>query len=149
MQEQPADRRNQELMNALGKLKLALPPASQRDIWYQAGLEAGRRNANAWKALAAIVTLSAGLAFTLDRRHAPAPRAAYVQHVEHPATITAPATANASLAYERVRNRLVEDGLSGLPPIDFSGDGGSPPTAPAHSNDREDVPSMPEYWEKN
>ena len=146
MQEQPADSRNQELMDALGKLKPALPAASQREIWYQAGLDAGRRHTNAWKALAAIVTLSAGLALVLDRR--PAPHATFVRNVEHSATTAAPAskTANPSLAYERLRNRLVEDGLSGLPPIDFSGDGEqSPPAASAHLNDQEGFPPMLPY----
>jgi hypothetical protein len=142
MQEQSADPQDQELMQALGKLRLSPPGLSQRDIWYRAGVDAGRRHANAWKALAAIVTVAAGVGVAMDHRPAPAPRMTYVQHVERPATTDAKSgtSSSASLAYERMRDKLVEEGLRGLPPIDFTGDGGqSPLSEDTHSIDRGDA----------
>ena len=150
MQEQPADPRDREMMAALGLLKLPPPGASQRDIWYRAGVEAGRRHANTWKALAAVVALSASIALAWDRRPVPAPHAVYVQHVppaSHSTTTPAASatTATASLAYERMRERLIEQGLNGLPPIDFSGDGGQS-FAPPHGDSREPEDAQRLLW---
>ena len=150
MQEQPADPRDRELMAALGTLKLPPPGASQREIWYRAGVEAGRRHVNAWKTLAAVVTLSASIALTWDRRPIPAPLAAYVEHVQpvrHSATTPVPSatTVTASLAYERMRDRLIEQGLNGLPPIDFTGDGGQP-SAPPRGDSRDAEDALPLLW---
>ena len=149
MQEQPTDPRDWELMQTLGTLKLSPPGASQRDIWYRAGVKTGRRHARTWKALAAIMTLSAGLAFAWDRRMSSPPPVVYMQHAEHPAMVepspTAMASASASIAYEQMRERLIEQGLNGLPPIDFSGGSGQSPSPPQrHSDDREDAPPL--FW---
>jgi hypothetical protein len=147
MQEQTPDERDRELMEALGMLKLPPPGVSQRDIWYRAGVGAGERRAKAWKGLAAIVTVAAAVALALDHRPAQTPQVAYVKHVEHSPTNVAPVatSSSASLAYERMRDRLVEDGLGGLPPIDFSGDGGqSPPAGQEHSREFEDGPQT--FW---
>jgi hypothetical protein len=76
----PAER---ELVEAMQGLQPAPLQTSSREMWYQAGLAAGRRRANGWRAVAAAVTLAATLLVVSSHR-TPSPVERYV-YVRTPA----------------------------------------------------------------
>lgn len=132
-EEQPLDPPERELAEALGRLELEPVRSSPGEIWYRAGLEAGRRRANGWRAVAAAVTVAAGLllAFVHGRMPATVERVVYVR--EPAASTGAVAVASwealrpeSSTAYARLRDALLREGLRALPPVPGGGDVGRP-----------------------
>jgi len=108
------------LPEALQNLELAPLRNSLRGIWYQAGFEAGRRQANWWRAVAALLMIASGLVVAWDRRPSASGPVAQT-HQMAPAT-TAVATiddhpvSTESAAYARLRDALVQQGLDALSP---------------------------------
>ena len=113
-----------KLAGSLQALQIALPQTSQREIWFRAGLEVGRRRASGWRAAAGILGLSVAVLIASQRRPASAPieRIVYVARGAAPA---APPTPISSAAYGRLRDAIIERGLNGLPPVELS-NGGEP-----------------------
>jgi hypothetical protein len=125
-EEQPLDPPERELAEALGRLELDPLGSEQRQIWYRAGVEAGRRRVNRWRAVAA-VALAAGVALASARGSRPAPVERIV-YVRAPAAVPPPVAAGDQLApsrdaaaYPRLRDAILREGLSGLPQVPGGG----------------------------
>lgn len=110
-----------DLAEALQRLRPTPPRVSLREVWYLAGLEAGRRRAIAWRAAAAVAVVAA-IALAIVRRPAPVTveRIVYVPREATPFVAVAPegqmdAASSSSAAYVHLRDALVQYGLSGLP----------------------------------
>lgn len=107
-----------EMVEALQSLELAPLPSSPRAIWYQAGFEAGRRQARVWRAVAAIVFIACGLAVTWDVQRPTVNSVAQI-HPLTPATSTVnppddhPSSTDFA-ARARLRNALVQQELDAL-----------------------------------
>jgi hypothetical protein len=119
---QPLDPANRELAEALESLRLAPTQANQRDIWYRAGMEAGRKRTNAWRMAAAIMTLAAGAMVMHARIVGPAvvdrvvyvyPAGAALVHAMY--SNDAPLLPNFSAANLRLRNAVLQNGPDALP----------------------------------
>lgn len=106
-----------ELARALQSLQLVPLQTSPRWIWYQAGLGAGRRRSNGWRAIAATTTLAAALLFVWGRHTAPPEeRLVYVGRESTPAVaVVAPtdavSTTSLSAEYLRLCDEAIQDGL--------------------------------------
>ena len=57
-----------DLPSALQKLELAPLRNSDREIWYQAGLESGRKQTNRWRAFSAVMVVVAGMMVVWERQ---------------------------------------------------------------------------------
>jgi hypothetical protein len=130
------DGAERELAEALGSLQPAPIRTSQREIWYEAGFQAGRRGQGVWKGMAAMLMLLSGSLLISDRRPAPtaSERIVYVRQ-EPPALSKAVPTAeqnrSIALAVEnlRLRDAIIRDGWNALP-IARSGGGSSQSSRP-------------------
>lgn len=148
-----------ELAAALGGLRPAAPRTSARQVWYQAGFEAGRQRARGWQvATAATVLLAAGLMVRVAWGPGPATpalveRVVYVPSgpaIPPPARVSPPADATppepSAVAVLRLREAVLEGGWTALPPSAGGGaDGPSLRARPAGSIDDLDLfrPSRP------
>ena len=107
-----------ELADALQSLELAPLRSSPRAIWYQAGFEAGRRHARAWRAVAAIVFIACGLAVTWDRQQPAVSSVAQIHPVTPAISSVTPLDDHPSsmdfAAYARLRNALLQQELDAL-----------------------------------
>lgn len=132
MQEsEPLNSPQGDLAETFGRLKPVPPALSARDVWYQAGLAAGRRPLIAWRACAAIAVAAAiALAVVRPPGSSRSDRIVYI-----PAKATSPAAiaandqtheAPSSAAYVRLRDALSQYGLSGLPPVSTGAGEGIP-----------------------
>ena len=115
-----------KLPEALQGLELAPLRSSPWAIWYQAGVEAGRRHANRWRATAAIALIAAGLSLVWNRRPLPAGPIAQTHQIA-PATTAVAAPddhpiSTESAAYARLRDALLQRGLDALSSKDAGGD---------------------------
>lgn len=136
-EEQPLDPPERELAEALGRLELGPVGSSPREIWYRAGLEAGRRRASAWRAVAGAVALAACLllALILGRPAETVERVVYVPRrspapaveMPPPGQETPPKSLN---GYLRLCDALAQQGLDALPagPAGGGGDAGDAPS---------------------
>jgi len=119
-----------DLAEALKRLRPAPPRASLHEVWYVAGVEAGRRRAVAWRAVAA-VALAAGIALAIVRRPTPVAVERIVYLPKETTSIVAVAPQermavepSSSATYVHLRDALVQYGLSGLPAsLPATGDG--------------------------
>jgi hypothetical protein len=106
-----------ELPAALQGLELAPLRSSPRAIWYQAGFEAGRRQANWWRAAAALVVIGSGALaawnYSVPRNSPTFAKIPQSTPWISPATEDA-STANAAAAYAQLRDGLVQQGLDAL-----------------------------------
>ena len=128
-----------ELAGALARLR-PTPPArtSPRQIWYQAGFEAGRRRAGAWRAATGVAVAAGLLALVWGPRRVEPPgvvdRVVYVERApDKPAGAAAarPPAADVSppewsTRYARLRDALAQQGLDALP-SSIRGGGGRDP----------------------
>jgi hypothetical protein len=118
MSEEDVDPANRELAEALGGLALAPVRTAPEQMWFAAGVEAGRRRARAWQAAAAGLAVVMSLMATLDRPAAPAERVVYVERPT--ATAAALATAGtieppSPISQLRLREAVLRGGVSALP----------------------------------
>ena len=125
----PADRELAESLRGL-QPAAATAQASPQRIWYEAGFQAGRRRANVWRAVAAMIALVAGAAIVWQDRSVPS--VSYVNRGAPAAIVNrAPSAADESsspvlsAAYLKLRDAVVQDGWKALPPP--SGRNGEPP----------------------
>ena len=115
-----------QLPEALQSLELAPLRSSPRAIWYEAGLAAGRRQANWWRAVAAVVMLAAALAVGWDHRPANVGPMAQTHQIV-PATTAVAALDDHSIStesagYARLRDALLQRGLDALSSNEAGGD---------------------------
>ena len=136
MQEpRPLDHGEKELEKALGGLRLAPFAPDVEQLWYRAGLAAGRRRARIWQAVAAAVALAAAGAVTWR----PKPTPVFVDRVvtvrqdvptEPVRALTAAEDAPAPIVsadYLRLRDAVVQKGLDAVPPMAIgAGEAASP-----------------------
>ena len=100
----PAER---ELADALGSLKLAPVDLSERAVWYEAGVSAGRRKAGLWRAIAAAVIAATGLRFGWEGlRTGPVQKPAV-------AVVAADSATSMSADYLRLCNEVIREGIGG------------------------------------
>ena len=113
-----------ELAESLRALKPAPPSTSPREIWYQAGVQAGRRRAGIWRgtSLAFAVTTAGLLTWSLRPAPTPSERIVYVRPAAPPPP---PQVAASPDAYAKLRDAILLNGLDGFPPPDFTA-GGEP-----------------------
>jgi hypothetical protein len=120
-----------EFVENLRALQPAPARTAERDIWYQAGVKAGRRRTAIWRAASvafAITTVSL-LTWSLRPAAAPLERIVYVR--PDPPQPPPQVAASSSDSYARLRDAILRNGLDGLPPPDFNA-GGEPIPHHAH-----------------
>jgi hypothetical protein len=126
-----------DLPNALRRLQPAAPQSSQRDIWYRAALQAGRRRVNIWRSAAAAMTLTTTLLIASAHRTGPAvPQQQIAQH-QSPSQSAVPdidqSTTNSTAAYARLRAAITRDGFDALSSSDPPTSNGTPPPPSRHN----------------
>lgn len=120
----PLGRAEQELEEALGGLAPAPAGISSEEVWYRAGLAAGRRRTNAWRAVAVCIAGAAGISILWGPKPVPLPADRIVVMHQTP-TPPAPATITdrdtglvvISTPYLRLRDELVEKEAGSLPAV--------------------------------
>jgi hypothetical protein len=127
----PLDPPDRELAEALARLEPGPVGSSQRQIWYEAGARVGRRRATAVVAVAAGVLL----VWVMSTKPVSVERVTYVRVPAGPSTPVAAAatgreqTPDFASAYPQIRDALMRDGLSGLPPAPGGGGAVAPDAA--------------------
>jgi hypothetical protein len=131
-QQEPLDLPQHDVPAAFQRLKPALPSLSAREVWYQAGLAAGRRRVVMWRAAAAVaLAAAAALAVVRPSVNVPTDRIVYIPRPanSHDAVALQPqptAGSSSSAAYVRLRDTLSQYGLSGLPSVSAGAGEGIP-----------------------
>jgi len=120
---EPADETQRSLADALRELQPAPLDVSCERIWYRAGVAAGRRQVNTWRAIAAGAVILAGVSLRFpypapdpvepprlvaDHPKARIPQIAYPVPPE-------PVDPTPSTSYLALRNGLLEKGIDALP----------------------------------
>jgi len=125
------DPRDRELVNVLQQLQPAPMRTSREQIWYRAGLEAGRRRVKVWRGVAAVMMLAAGAAMwaRLGARGTAERPVLVRQEVPVVVGVESEEERASAAAYYRLRDTVAQDGLAGLPRVE-GGNGGAAPSAP-------------------
>jgi len=127
---EPANEPLNDLAKNLRSLQPAAVRTSEREIWYQAGVEAGRRRASVWRAAAAALAIVTAGVVVWHARPARAPVEQVVRVSAAPPVAPSQVAASPD-AYARLRDAILQHGLDGLPPPDFAA-GGDPSRRNAH-----------------
>jgi hypothetical protein len=117
---EPADETERSLADALRELQPAPMDVPPERIWYRAGVAAGRRQVNAWRAIAAgaVILAGASLRFPISAPPAIEPFRQIAREPKTPVVVAAeagPDDTTESTSYLVLRNDLVEKGLDALP----------------------------------
>lgn len=148
----------QELADALSRLHPTPARTPMQQVWYRAGLEAGRRRAERWRAMAGAAGVAAVVLLAWGLRPVPAPpeRVVYVERAAAPLAVAAVATSDPfppselSTGYLQLRDALALHGLEALSrpsPITRSGDfWHAPRVRPLSHADDFPSPSRPYLW---
>ncbi|HEY8750384.1 MAG TPA: hypothetical protein VIM11_20540 [Tepidisphaeraceae bacterium] len=127
-----------DLPNALRRLQPTAPQSSQRDIWYRAGLAAGRRRVNIWRSAAAAMTLVATLLLATAHRSSPTAPQQQIAQRQSPSQSAVPdidqSTTNSTAAYARLRATITRDGFAALSSSDPPSSNGTPPPPSRHDS---------------
>jgi hypothetical protein len=124
------DPRDRGLLESLQQLQPAPLQTTKEQIWYRAGLEAGRSRIRIWKALTATMTVA--IVSIIFIRPAPPAKTEHpnlAQSVPAQVPVESPEERASAAAYYRLRDAVARDGLAGLGRDEPQDRGSAPPAA--------------------